>query len=483
MKHAMGPSRYRCDHTECSGNLYRPLNLQPIRTAGIIAVALLAVVAARPAAADHSSSTASAPAPSSVQTDASPVGSPVGSPVASATDASAVAHAVTTGSGSSTAPAGTKIDSLPPAVSPEEAKIGKAAVKEVEQEYIVIRDPALTAKLQGIVDVLVKATPYPDLHFTVTVVTSRHPGPEPEINAFSIPGGYIYVTRDLLGYVQSDDELAAVLGHEMAHCVHHHVIKQIKSEKHDQIMSLFAILGALLAERGHPGAGTAYTAMMAPQVVQALQSPHSIEDETQADMSGIDYMYGSGKYNPAGMLSFMESLASEESHHPEIELGYYQDHPSGAHRVDDIRAKLKQLHVSDAIRPVRQVITASAVRGLTDNSAILRIQVHENVTNVITFVDGCASGSAMARARAAASALNNGFDTGREMGLLNDRIDSESAQVLWEGAPIFTVEPADAAATKETVEAAVTAAINRIKNAMMADSMSQPVYAASKPAR
>ena len=359
---------------------------------------------------------------------------------------------------------------IPPAISPEEAQIGKEGFKEVEQEYNFVKDAKKLALLQSIVGTLEKGTIYPDIHYVVNIVQDKHPDPaNPDINAFSLPGGYIFVTQDLLNFVQSDDELAAVLGHEMAHDVHHHVLRQIRQREHDTLVSLLPILGALLVEGIHPnqtnGEAAANIAMMSQQVVQALQSPHSIHDEHEADISGIEYLYATKKYNPVGMLTFMERLNRLAESRPEFDEGYLQTHPNPPQRVEYIRQKLLSLHIPINPRAVTHALTAEADHVKGSSSALVRMQK----IDICTFTDSVGGQDPYARAVAAAKAINDALDRGELAAQLNNSSQGDSAAILWAQRPIFEITANDAAAAHEKPENLAQDAVKRIRQAIWAD--------------
>lgn len=362
---------------------------------------------------------------------------------------------------------------LPDGVSAEEAKLGKEGAKEVEQQLNIVKDPADLAKIQSMVNLLEKSTPYPNLPYKVAIVSQKKKGPEPDINAFSLPGGYIYVTKDLLDSIQSDDELASVLGHEMGHVVHHHELKQMKAQSHDTMMSMMAVLVSLIASGGRPGEGTADVAMMGPQIVQALHSGHSIVDESEADMSGIDYVYNTHKYNPVGMLSFMERLSLDERRHPQIELGYLQDHPSSSHRVKDIEARLKSLQVPINLRLVSHVLTASTLSDLVGQGVTLRVQGLNKPTILFHFSNEAEGMSVAARALAAVKAINDCVDRGEEMGELTLRPESSGVAVLWGTTVLFTVTEQEAARSHSTAESLAQDAVHHLQEAIWADSVAR----------
>jgi hypothetical protein len=363
-----------------------------------------------------------------------------------------------------------------PAVTPQEAKIAREGNKEVADAFNFVHDPAEIAKIEGMTRILEKATPYPNLHYTVRIVTSKEKLPEADINAFSLPGGYVYFTKDLIDSVQSDDELAAVLGHEMAHVIHHHVLKQIQAMNHDQMMSWWALLAAALATRGS-GEAMGDVALMGPQVVLALHSKHSIYDETQADLSSIDYLHATGVYNPVGMLTFIQRMELDERHHPEVELGYLQDHPSSKHRVQDIEAKLIALGIPLNERAVSQVLTALAVPTAPSGATTLELREGSDSTapgiDICTFTSTISGQSPAARARSAATAINAGIDAHRVMAALQTRLTPDGLMITWEDQPLFVVSNGDAASANKTIQGLAQSAIERIQKALWDDQVAR----------
>jgi Zn-dependent protease with chaperone function len=212
-----------------------------------------------------------------------------------------------------------------------EAKIGKAAMVEVAKQYKFVNDPVQAKRLQTIVDTLAAASLRPDVKYHVTIVDS------PEENAFSIPGGYICVTKALLDDVQSDDELAGVLGHEMGHNCTFDAINEANKGQQMQLPMLAAIVAAGVL--GHtPGLEGALATSM--YYSQGIMSHYALGIEFRADHNGVEFMIKSGKYNPVGMLVFMEHLAAEERTHVTFNMGIYADHPPSMDRVAAIERQI-----------------------------------------------------------------------------------------------------------------------------------------------
>jgi len=101
-----------------------------------------------------------------------------------------------------------------------EIALGRKTHKEILQQYSVYDNPELQAYVTGIGEDLAKNSHRNNLIYRFTVLDSK------DVNAFALPGGYIYITRGLLAYLNSEAELAAVLGHEIGHVTARHSVRQ-----------------------------------------------------------------------------------------------------------------------------------------------------------------------------------------------------------------------------------------------------------------
>ena len=102
----------------------------------------------------------------------------------------------------------------------QEIAMGKKYHAQILQQTSAYEDPELQAYVQRIGDSLSSKSHRPNLFYRFTVLDS------PDINAFALPGGYIYINRGLMAYLSSEEELAAVLGHEIGHVTARHSVKQ-----------------------------------------------------------------------------------------------------------------------------------------------------------------------------------------------------------------------------------------------------------------
>lgn len=204
-----------------------------------------------------------------------------------------------------------------------EKAAGEEVVAYVEKEYELWEDEEVLRQVEEIVAEIVPQTQRPDVKYTVKLLDSD------EINAMSIPGGYIYVHRGLAEDAQSEHELAAVLAHEIAHNCTYDAMEQAGRSKKLFIGGVSAALVAIFAGASHDEISTVLAA--GAYVRQGILSRYSIDMEQRADLNAIEYMVNT-RYNPVGLLTFMERLgaATYASYRPDY--GIFETHPQHTER-------------------------------------------------------------------------------------------------------------------------------------------------------
>ena len=206
----------------------------------------------------------------------------------------------------------------------DERRIGRQAAAELEAEVGVVRDPAVLARVGAIGRRVATVSDRRDLPYTFRVLRGR------EVNAISLPGGFIYATDGLVRFVHSDDELAFVLAHEVGHVSARHHVQMI--ERH------FAfILIARLLTGGDPSA-----AQIAEIVRFFLSRGFSREFEFEADRLGVAYAHRAGFDASAGLV-FMQRLRAAEGHDPGQFEVMFRTHPGLADRMLRVREQLQRL--------------------------------------------------------------------------------------------------------------------------------------------
>jgi len=158
---------------------------------------------------------------------------------------------------------------------------------------------------------------------------------DPEtVNAFALPGGQIFITRGLLGRLQTEAELAGVLSHEVGHVIHRHSAEQMAKGQLGQMLSQAV---GVAASDGSDGGQ--HAAMVAAMVNQMVQMKYGRGDESESDRYGIDAMAAAG-YDPKGMLEVMEILAQASGGQRPPE--WLSSHPLPETRIQEIREYLRQ---------------------------------------------------------------------------------------------------------------------------------------------
>jgi hypothetical protein len=185
-----------------------------------------------------------------------------------------------------------------------------------------------------------KASRRPKIEYTVKVLE------EADTNAFTLPAGRIYMTRGLIELAGSDDELAAVIAHEIGHTEYMHVTRGETKMRPLQWASL-AAMAAMIAG----GKAGADVSRIAPYILTGIANTYSVDFEKEADQAAIDQMKQT-KYNPSAMVTFMQKLRDEEHRRPKVELGIYQTHPATPERVESAMQSLEKAGIPYTPRDV-----------------------------------------------------------------------------------------------------------------------------------
>lgn len=220
-----------------------------------------------------------------------------------------------------------------------ELREGQKAHQEVLREYRVLAHPVVQEYVRAVGLKLARASHRAHLDWKFTVLDS------PEVNAFALPGGYIYITRGLLAYLNDEAELAGVLGHEIGHVTARHAAQRATRQQVAGVGVLLAnILGAALEGRGLSGAAD-FSSQTAQLAAAGYLAAYSREQESQADRLGADYL-ARNHYAPARMVDVIRALqaqerfaadqAREEGRPPPRSGGWLATHPSNDQRLRDI---------------------------------------------------------------------------------------------------------------------------------------------------
>lgn len=170
-----------------------------------------------------------------------------------------------------------------------EMEIGARLARQVEKELPLLADEAAQARVRSLGERLAAASDRHEVVYRYAVIDGD------DVNAFSLPGGYVYVYSGLIKHTNSDDELAGVLAHETAHIAARHAMNRYEVGIGAQLLQL-----AILASRNRAAANAGIA-------IQAARLSYARQDELEADRLGVKYMRAAG-FDPKAMLTFLETL-------------------------------------------------------------------------------------------------------------------------------------------------------------------------------
>jgi len=218
----------------------------------------------------------------------------------------------------------------------EEAQYGRSIMRDIRNSGMVVEDPLVNEYINEIGSRIASQTSDGDHDFTFFVVDDHR------INAFALPGGYIGVHTGLLEATRSEDELAGVLAHEVAHVTQRHIARAIHANSRQSILSTAIMLGAMIA--GVAGAGgDVMQAGMAVAQGTAAQSQINFtrSNEHEADRVGISAMSDAG-FDPYGMASFFDVMSRQNSRAPDERApAFLMTHPVTTSRIAEARDRAR----------------------------------------------------------------------------------------------------------------------------------------------
>ena len=226
-------------------------------------------------------------------------------------------------------------------VMSESAEIaeGKKAHEQVLQQYTALKNPRVQAYVNELGQRLAKQSQRANIQWTFTVLDS------PEINAFALPGGYVYITRGIMTYLESEADLAGVVGHEIGHVTARHGAQRATRQQDAGLGVLAAsVLGAVLEAKGVGGAGQ-LASEMSQTVAAGYIARYGRDQELQADGLGADYL-SRVRFDPRNMIDVINVLKNQERFAADLarsqgrpvpeQNSWLASHPSNDQRLDAI---------------------------------------------------------------------------------------------------------------------------------------------------
>ena len=206
----------------------------------------------------------------------------------------------------------------------EEIELGQLAAAEIEKGLTLLADEIVTTYVAELGQALAAKSARRDLAYHVKVVDTG------QINAFALPGGFIYVHRGLLDAADTESELAGVLGHEIGHVVARHGAEQAQRAAVADLG--LRVLGSVLGS----GTGGQIGTMAAEMVTAGTSMQFSRDAEREADRLGAENVVAGG-YDPHGMMTFFEKLDALREGQANVVERFFASHPSPSERVSNIQ--------------------------------------------------------------------------------------------------------------------------------------------------
>jgi predicted Zn-dependent protease len=206
----------------------------------------------------------------------------------------------------------------------DEIRIGKEVEKGILKKYRVSRDLGYNRRVEAVGRKIASVSDRKDLEYSFGVIESK------DINAFALPGGSVYVTTSLLEAVDSNDELASVIGHEVGHIAARHSAKRLESQLG---YSFIVQLAYALDSRSVDAKRKAWEDLTAATNItfNLITLGYSRRDELAADKLGLLYAEKAG-YDPGAAITFLKKLQREEGASPEW-LVFLRSHPYVKDRI------------------------------------------------------------------------------------------------------------------------------------------------------
>ena len=210
----------------------------------------------------------------------------------------------------------------------QEVQMGASYSDQIAKEMPLLRDPEATQYINVLGDSLAKVTDQRDLEWHFTIVDSK------EVNAFAVPGGWIYVNRGLIERATSMSQVAGVIGHEIGHVTNRHSIKQMQKAQGANIgVSLACILTRVC------NSGLGQTAIDVGG--GALFAKFGRNDEAEADAEGVKTMIRAG-IDPRGIPEMFRILLDERKDRPAGVDAWFATHPMEEDRIAATNAIIAQ---------------------------------------------------------------------------------------------------------------------------------------------
>jgi len=210
-----------------------------------------------------------------------------------------------------------------------EIKIGKSIAKDAEKRFGLYENTFLQERINKIGQNLAAVSDRKDIAYHFKVLEGKGLKKEERINAFALPGGYVYIFKDMVEFMESDDEIAAILAHEIGHIAAKHSVKKLQGSLGAMALNL---LGVTMASDNR-------TKVRMNSAIGLLMASYSREDEETADRLSVRYVRKAG-YDPKAILKTIDKMMELHKKMPIRVYSAYQTHPYFSERKAALKKEI-----------------------------------------------------------------------------------------------------------------------------------------------
>src|SRR5690349_3722561 len=230
----------------------------------------------------------------------------------------------------------------------QERSLGASDAAQIDTTLPLIHDSVITQYVAALGSSMATLTSRGDLDWRCAVVNSS------AVNAFALPGGFIYVNRGAIEQADREDELAGIIGHEIGHVVRRHSVQQLEKREKGEVA--LVLLCTLTRACRTPGGQVAVDVG-----ANALAAHYSQHDEAEADSEGVMNTRRAG-IDPEGLPSFFEKLLEMQKQQPTAVEAFFSTHPTDASRVAATRRQIESLPPTQGETHRRATSTLHAIQ-------------------------------------------------------------------------------------------------------------------------
>jgi beta-barrel assembly-enhancing protease len=211
----------------------------------------------------------------------------------------------------------------------QEVQMGVEYAQQINAQLPIVQDPELNRYINVLGDSIARLTSRGNLDWRFFIVDSK------EVNAFAVPGGFIYINRGLIERTDRMDEVAGVLGHEIGHVVRRHTVQQMEKAQGANIGVTLACVLTSVCNSQIAGAAINIAG-------GAVFARFSRQDELEADNEGINNVVRAG-INPQGIVTMFQKLIAERRSRPGGVEAWFRTHPLEEDRIAAVQARINQI--------------------------------------------------------------------------------------------------------------------------------------------